>query len=172
MPIRLCWRAKWRAILKIPIMKEPTYPVWDVSEMSQSYLHWERHLKDLSETFQKRRLFCDVFKTSQIHLKKCLFWDVFKTSQIHLKKCLFWDVFKTSQIHLRKDVFFVTSFRRLKYISKKMLFYVKIDVRTLKTLKKWNVVFWEQCIANNQSVMSISGLMIACSLLLLAVLLC
>ena len=156
MPIRLFWRAKWRAILKIPIMKEPTYPVWDVSEMSQSYLHWERHLKDLSETFQKRRLFCDVFKTSQIHLKKCLFWDVFKTSQIHL----------------RKDVFFVTSFRCLKYISKKMLFYVKIDVRTLKTLKKWNVVFWEQCIANNQSVMSISGLMIACSLLLLAVLLC
>ena len=140
MPIRLFWRAKWRAILKIPIMKEPTYPVWDVSEMSQSYLHWERHLKDLSETSQKRRLFCDVFKTSQIHL--------------------------------RKDVFLVISFRHLKYISKKMLFYVKIDVRTLKTLKKWNVVFWEQCIANNQSVMSISGLMIACSLLLLAVLLC
>ena len=115
-------------------------PARDVSEMSQSDLHWERHPKDLLETSQKRRLFCDVFKTSQIHL--------------------------------RKDVFLVISFRHLKYISKKMLFYVKIDVRTLKTLKKWNVVFWEQWIANNQSVMSISGLMIACSLLLLAVLLC
>ena len=110
-------------------------------------------------------------------------WDVFEKFQSDLhwerhlsetsqKRRLFCDVFKTSQIHLRKDVFLVISFRHLKYISKKMLFYVKIDVRTLKTLKKWNVVFWEQCIANNQSVMSISGLMIACSLLHLAVLLC
>ena len=65
-----------------------TQPAWDVSEMSQSNLHWERHLKNLSQTSQKRRIFCDVFKTSQIHLKK--------------------------------DVFFVTSLRRLKYISKKM----------------------------------------------------
>ena len=37
----------------------------------------------------------------------------------------------------------------------------KIDVWTFKTLKKWNVVFWEQCITSNQSVMSISGLMFA-----------
>ena len=47
----------------------------------------ERHLPEAS---QKRRLFCDVFKTSQIHLKK--------------------------------DVLFVTSLRRLKYISKKLFF--------------------------------------------------
>ena len=43
-----------------------TQPAWDVFEKFQSDLHWERHL---SETSQKRRLFCDVFKTSQIHLK-------------------------------------------------------------------------------------------------------
>ena len=65
-------------------------PAWDVFEISQTDLHWEKHLKDLSETSQKRRLF--------------------------------WDVFKTSQIHLKKDAFFVTSLRRLNYISKKMSF--------------------------------------------------
>ena len=67
-----------------------TQPAWDVSERSQSDLYLERHLRDLLETSQKRWLFCDVFKTSQIHLKK--------------------------------DVFFVTSLRRLKYISRKMSF--------------------------------------------------
>ena len=54
-----------------------TQPAWDVFEMSQLDLHWERHLKDLSETSQKRRLFCDVFKTSQIHLKKDVFLETF-----------------------------------------------------------------------------------------------
>ena len=83
-----------------------TQPAWDVLAMSQTDLHWERHLKDLSETSQKRRLFWDVFKTSQIHLNKYVF---FVTS-----------FFITSQIHLIKDVFQVKSLRRLKYISKKM----------------------------------------------------
>ena len=59
-----------------------TQPAWDVSEMSQSNLHWERHLKNLSQTSQKRRIFCDLSKTSQIHLKK----DVYSvTSLIRLK---------------------------------------------------------------------------------------
>ena len=47
---------------------------WDVSERSQSDVHWERHLREFSETSQKRRLFLDVFKTSQIHLKKDVFF--------------------------------------------------------------------------------------------------
>ena len=49
-------------------------PAWDVPERSQSDLHWEKHLRDLSERSQKRRLFWDVFKTSQIHLKKDVFF--------------------------------------------------------------------------------------------------
>ena len=57
---------------------------WDASERYQSDLHWERHFRDLLETSQKRCLFCDVFKTSQKHLKKMSFsrrlWDVSKTS--------------------------------------------------------------------------------------------
>ena len=79
-----------------------TQRVWDVSERSQSDLHCERHLRDLSETSQKRRLSWDVFKTSQIHLKK----DVFCTSSlrrlknIFRKKCLFRDISETSQKHL------------------------------------------------------------------------
>ena len=51
-----------------------TQPAWDVFEISQSDLHWERDLKDLLETSQKRRPFCDVFKTSQINLKKDVFF--------------------------------------------------------------------------------------------------
>ena len=61
---------------------QSTQPAWDVSERSQSDLHWERYLRDLSETSQKRCLFCDVFKTSQIHLKKDVF---FVTSLRRLK---------------------------------------------------------------------------------------
>ena len=63
-------------------LQKPSQPAWDVFEMSQTDLHWERHLKDLSETSQKRCLFCDVFKMSQIHLKKDVF---FETSLRRLK---------------------------------------------------------------------------------------
>ena len=59
---------------KCHIMTFGTQPAWDVSERSQSDLHWERHLRDLLETSQKRLLFCDVFKTSQTHLKKDVFF--------------------------------------------------------------------------------------------------
>ena len=136
---------------------------WDVSERSQSDPHWERHLRDLSETSQKRRLFWDVFKTSQIHLKK----DVF---------------FVTSLRRLKNDVFCMMSLRRFERMSKKMSFpwhlwdvpktslvgiydfskiphkmvlcdfrrlteiFGKIDVGPLETFKKWN----EQCMVINQ----------------------
>ena len=67
------------------------------------------------------------------------------------------------------------SLTRLKNISWKYLWLFKnipqkwfradkIDVGPLKTLKKWNVIFWEQCIAINQAAMSISELMFTCCL--------
>ena len=95
-----------------------TKPAWDVSERSQSDFLWERHLRDFLETSQKRWLFCDVFKTSQIHLKKHVFfltflrrlkniskkmsfaWLLCDVSSISRKGCLYPDVTKTSQKHL------------------------------------------------------------------------
>ena len=56
------------------ILENVTQPAWEVFEMSQSDLHWEKHLKDLAETSQRRSLSCDVFKMSQIHLKKNVFY--------------------------------------------------------------------------------------------------
>ena len=82
-------------------------PAWDVSERSHSDLHWDRYLRDLSEASQKRCLFCDVFKRSQIHLKKYVF---FVTSLRGLKYIS------------KKMSFFVTSLRRLEHISKRMFF--------------------------------------------------
>ena len=79
-----------------------TQPAWDIFEMSQSDLHWEKHLKDLPEISQKRRLFCDVFKTSQIHLKK----DVFHVTSLrrlkHISKKMFilWRLWYISKISL------------------------------------------------------------------------
>ena len=75
--------------------------VWDVPERSRSNLHCERHLRYFLGTSQKRWLFCNVFKTSQIHLIK----DVFCVTSLRRlenisKKMLFpwrlWDVSKTS----------------------------------------------------------------------------
>ena len=71
-----------------PILLLPQ-PAWDISERSQSNLHWERHMRDLLEITQKRLLFCDVFEMSQIHLKKMSFCDVFKTSRKDLKNMSF-----------------------------------------------------------------------------------
>ena len=141
-------------------------PAWDFFEGAQSDLHWERHLKDLSETSQRRYLFCDVFKTSQIHLKNDIF---FVTSLTRLKciskkmffsvRCLehsqkrylFWDfsdasqkyllkVFATVQIYPTKMV--LCDIHRIFEISD------KVDVGRLKTRKKWTIQ--EQCIAINQ----------------------
>ena len=91
-------------------------PAWDVSERSQSDLHWERYLRDLSETSQKRCLFCDVFKTSQKHLSQA-----FLVFQKYVTKMILCD------------------FRRVITISD------KIDVGPSETLKKLSVS-WEQCI--------------------------
>ena len=135
-------------------------------------LHWQRHLRDLLETSQKRRLFCDVFKTSQIDLKKdiflchvfkkkhlkniskkmCFVWCLEDVSSISQKRRLFRDFPETSQKHLLQ-VFVIFQkfptkmisfdFRRLITISD------EIDVGPLETLKKWNI-FWKQCIDISQ----------------------
>ena len=79
------------------------------------------------------------------------------------------------QADLRKDACYVTFLIRLKNILWKYLWLFKnipqklfpadkIDKRQLKIVQKWNVVFWEQCIAINQSFTRISGLMSACFL--------
>ena len=96
-------------------------PAWDVSERSQSDLHWKRYLRDVSKTSQKR----------------CLFRDVSETSQKHLSQ-----VFLVFQKYVTKMI--SCNFRRLITISD------KIDVGPSETLKKWNVL-WEQCIDINQS---------------------
>ena len=124
-----------------------TQPAWvDVSERFQSDLHWERYLRDLSETSQRRCLFCDVFKTSQ---KRCILCDVFKTSRAYLRK----DVSETSQKHLWQ-VFLVFQ----KYVIKIILcdfreviaISDKLDVGPSETLKKWKVL-WAHCLDINQS---------------------
>ena len=78
-----------------------TEPAWDVSEISQSDLHWERHLRDVSETSLKRSIFCDVFKTSQIYLKKDFFCVTSLRRLGHASRKMsfpwrLWDVSKTS----------------------------------------------------------------------------
>ena len=109
----------------------------------------------------------DISKISQKHLRKDVF---FEASLRHLnyisKKMFSGDVFMASQTYLKKDVSSVTSLICLKNIFWKYWWLFKniiqkwfrgdkIDVWALKTLKKkkWNVVFWEQCTAINQSVM-------------------
>ena len=79
-----------------------TQPAWDVSEMSQSNLHWERHLKNLSQTSQKRRIFCDVFKTSQIHLKKDVFFvtSLRRLKYTSKKMFILWLLWYVSKIYL------------------------------------------------------------------------
>ena len=133
--------------------------------MSQTDLHWERHLKDLSETSQKRRLFWDVFKTSQIHLKKDVFfvtslrrlryvskkmsflWALKDVSDTSQKICFSGDVFEASQTYLRKDVYSLTSLiclknmswkylQLFKNITKKWFRSDKTDLWVLKTPKK------------------------------------
>ena len=73
----------------------------EMSLRSQSDLHWERYLRDLSETSQKRCLFCDVFKTSQKHPKKDVFCVTSLRRLRHISKKMsfpwrLWDVSKTS----------------------------------------------------------------------------
>ena len=116
---------------------EPFQLVWDVSERSQSDLHWDRYLRDLSERPQKRYLFCDVFKTSQIHLKKEIFPLTSLRRLTNISRKYFWFFKYVTNLIL-------CDFRRVIAISD------KVDVGPSETLKKWNV-FWEQCININQS---------------------
>ena len=128
----------------------------DVSIRSPLRETSQKPLKNISE----KCLFCDVFKTSQVHLKKVVFHVTFLRRLKRISKtCQFYDVSDTSQNNLLKV------FLTIQKNPTKMVFLAdKTDLGPLKTLKKWNVVFWEQCIAINQSVMSISGLMFACCL--------
>ena len=82
-------------------MTLPSQPAWDVSERSQSNLHWQRHLRDLLETSQRIWLFCDVFKTSRAYLKKDVFRVTFLKRLEHISKNMsftwrLWDISKTS----------------------------------------------------------------------------
>ena len=73
-----------------------------VSERSQSDLHWERHLRDLTETSLKKLLFCDVFKTSQKHLKKDVFCvtSLTRLEHISIKMSIPWRLWDVSKISL------------------------------------------------------------------------
>ena len=75
-------------------------PAWDVSKISQSDFHWERYLRDPSETSQKIFFFVTSLRRLKYISERCLLCDVFKTSQKHLKKMFFpwclWNVWKTS----------------------------------------------------------------------------
>ena len=66
---RSCSIQLWRDFTKKSFRSYPTGMrcLWEISIIS---LHWERHLRNLLETSQKRWLFWDVFKTSQIHPQK------------------------------------------------------------------------------------------------------
>ena len=95
-----------------------------LSEISVKSPLRETYRRDLSETSQERCLFCQVFKTFQIHLKKDAFfvtslrrlkniskkmsfvWRLEDVSGISQKRCLFLDASETPQKHL-SQVFLV-----------------------------------------------------------------
>ena len=133
-----------------------------LSEISVKSPLRETYRRDLSETSQKRCLFCQVFKTFQIHLKKDVFCVTSWRRLGHISKKVsfpwrLWDASKTSlasifgfpktrhkntsQKHVTKMI--SCDFRRLIKISD------KINVGLSETLKKWNVL-WDQCIDINQ----------------------
>ena len=128
-------------------------PAWDVSERSQSDLHWERHLWDFSEISQKRQLFCDVFKTSQKHLKKDVFCitPLGRLELISKNMSFPWHLWDVSETSLAS----ICDFSKIPHrmvscdLCRVTEIFDKIDVGPLETLKKRNV-FWEQCIVINQ----------------------
>ena len=84
----------------------------------------ERDISETSQTHLKRdEFFVTSLRLSNTSQKRCLFCNVFKTSQKHLKK----DVFSV----LKKDAFSVTSLWRLKNISRRYLWFFK------NTPQKW-----------------------------------
>ena len=123
--------------------------LWEISIKSPLREISQTSLRNISTEMP----FCDVFKTSQKHLKIDVFCATSLRRLEHIsKRCLFRDVSETSQKHL-SQVFLVfqkyvtkmisCDFRRVITISG------KIDVGPSETLKKWNVL-WEQCIDINQ----------------------
>ena len=64
-------------------------PVRDVSERSQTDLHWERHLWDFLQASQRKWLFLTSLRRLKYISRKMPFCDVFKTSQKFLKKYVF-----------------------------------------------------------------------------------
>ena len=123
-------RCLWDASIRSPLAEISQRPLRNISKD----IFFERSLRRL-KYISKKMSFCDLFKTSQIHLKKDVFYV---TSLRHLKNS-------------QKDDS-VTSLIRLKNISWKYLWIFKnipqkwfctdiIHVWTLKTVKKWNVVF-------------------------------
>ena len=127
--------AKMRIFIEKCTAKSSTQLVRDVSERSQSNIHWERHLRDVLETSHKRYLFLTSLRRLKYFSEKMSFmwhpWDISKTSS---KRSLLCDVFKTSRACLKKYVFPVTSPRRLKTISRKYLWFLK------NTPQKWSRV--------------------------------
>ena len=114
------WRAKcaWCAC---------SQPLWDVSQRFQSDLQWERHVRDLSQTSQKKWLFCDVFKTSQKRLEKDVFCVTSLRRLEHISKNIL-------------EVFVIFQKYPTKMASRDFLSVVKIsdkvDLGPLETLKK------------------------------------
>ena len=77
--------------------KKPSRNQLSLRDLNQIFI--ERDILDLLETSQKRRLFCDVFKTSQKHLKKTSFvWRLKEVSNISQKRCLLWRLWDVSII--------------------------------------------------------------------------
>ena len=83
---------------------QSTQPAWDVSERSQSDLHWEREISETSQKHLKRDLFFVTYlrRLKSISKKISFVWcDVFKTSQAYIRKGMsfpwrLWDVSKRS----------------------------------------------------------------------------
>ena len=130
-----------------------TQPAWDVFETSQPGLCWERHLKNLLESYQKRCLSCNVFETSGIHLKKDVFYVTwpYDTFQIYLQyfRWRLWDVSKIS-----REYALYKTLRLLKSSPRKMS---SCDIRRFTEI--FENVFREQLIV--KLIISISEPMFA-----------
>ena len=132
---------------------QSTQPAWDVSERSQSDLHWEREISETSQKHLKRDVFFVTYlRRPKSISKKCLLCDMMslrRLKHISEKGCLFHDVSEMLQKDL-SQVFLVfqkyvtkmtwCDFRRVITISD------KIDVGPSE---KWNVLS-EQWIDINQ----------------------
>ena len=123
--------------------KELSQSAWDVFEMSQSYLH-----SDFSKTSQKRSLWCDVFKISQIYLKNGVFFVTYLRRLKYLSKMMFFmcrlsDVPEVSQ----KICLFCDSDTSQKYL---LIVFVTIQKYPTKMVLRW----WSRCgtVKNTQEI--------------------